>query len=66
MAVTKIGYAAIRKDTYEGKEFIDSSSITCTPELVGVDIEQTKRCIPGWHNANPVQRIARVKIEELE
>ena len=61
-----VRWAAIRKNTDSGMEWIDSSSINSVPESVKRDVAKTKRIIPRWDKANPVLRIVKVQISEIK
>lgn len=57
-------YAAIREN--EEHAFIDTSSLALTMGMVNKSIIDCAKYIPQWHNDNPVQRIVRVLIQEVE
>jgi hypothetical protein len=58
-------YAAIRKLTDEGREYIDISSISCDRLDSEDKAEALDELIPQWASANPVQRIAKIEIKEI-
>ena len=55
-------YVAIRKN--EAGEYFDYSYMSCLPEQVAHEAAKNDKNMPGWASANPVQRIARVKLIE--
>ena len=65
MAKECTGYVAVRKATDDGHEWYDvttfSGLIECTRSLAS----QTDARLRSWANANPVVRIATVRIEEV-
>ena len=62
----KIGnyWGAVRKAEDDTKEFVLSDEIGYTGLEAKLKQAATDREIPGWSRANPVQRIARLKISE--
>lgn len=64
--MTKTAYAAIRKTSDSGREWICFSSLSLIPEETELKIAETKEDIPGWDRANPVVRIVKVVISEVE
>lgn len=65
MLSTEYYFASVRKPEDAIHEFFNISEIDCLRELVEASIKENAKNIPGWHKANPVQRIVRIKIEEL-
>ena len=59
----KGAYAAIRK-AEDGHEFILDNEVRCIRELVECAVAESEQLIPGWHKANPMQRIVPVTITE--
>lgn len=60
------GYIAIRKDTHDGYEWMDTESFALLCELTEVFINSLAHKIPDWHKSNPVQRIVRCTITTEE
>lgn len=56
-------YAAIRRNSE--REWIDQSTIDCLPSNVREKANKTDALIPQWAKANPVVRIAEIKIDEV-
>jgi len=61
-----IEYVAVRLATDAGYEWMDLSSISGSREVTGHNANLTDKQIPDWATANPVQRIAKVEIHEIE
>jgi hypothetical protein len=60
-------HVAIRKTEDSGKEWIQLTSVGCISEQAEANSQETNlRCGESWSKANPVVRIARVKVTEVE
>jgi hypothetical protein len=57
-------FGAIRKN--DSGEFLVADEIACIRELVERRIAEHKGSIPQWHRTNPVQRIAKILVEEIQ
>jgi len=58
-------YAAVRLDRC-GQEFLDFATITSERGITEDVTRRVGRVTPDWDVRNPVQRIARVEIREIE
>lgn len=63
--ITKVVYAAIRRDNDANKEWIDINTISSLPNTARDMAELDNQRIERWARANPVQRIAKVMITEI-
>jgi hypothetical protein len=64
--LNSIEYAAIRRCSDDGHEWIDTSTISGSHELARAEAKQNDDFIVAWAKHNPVVRIAQIKIEEME
>lgn len=62
--VEKTLYAAVRRDTYDGREFVLVDEIGAMPDEAQEAATSFNRSSPGYAHVNPVQRIARFKLVE--
>lgn len=66
MKLEKFAFCAVRRDPYTGKEWLDTSTITLHPEDTKKEAQLSERYIPQWTKENPVIRIAKILIQEVE
>lgn len=59
-------YAAIRKDSDTGDEYIDYSSIGCLANEVRKAVTREDKQMPLWAKYNPVMRVVEIEIFEME
>lgn len=59
-------FAAIRECRDEKREWIDTATITYLPELTRVLATNTDTTIPQYAHDNPVVRIGRFSLIEVE
>lgn len=64
--ITKTGFAAIRRCVDDGREWLDVGTITVLREQTGCFAKKEDDIIPSWVKSNPVVRIVRIEIRELE
>lgn len=64
MSITLKAWAAIRQT--DGREWIDSNSLSCDKQTAEANAEMLNNAIPTWAPANKVQRIVRVEIKEID
>lgn len=65
MIETTIRFAAVRKTTDSGKEWIDHGTISGVKELAEQRARVSDIEAPGWRMAHPVVRITQVEIREV-
>lgn len=62
--MTKEAFVAIRKD--EMGEWMDTGSLEVLLDMARKTALKHNAAAPGWAKANPVKRIARVRIEVID
>lgn len=63
--VERNGYAAIRKATDDGHEWMDMETYGFDHQDVQRRADQQAKNVPGWAKANPIVRISKVVIKEV-
>ena len=61
--IIKTMFGIVRKDD-EGNEFLIADELTYSRDEALALMLRTKNEIPGWHKANPTQRVARFTVTE--
>lgn len=64
-ALTKMMFAAVRNHVEQSREWIDMATGSFDAEEVQILIKKMATEVPLWDKANPVVRIARVRVEEI-
>jgi hypothetical protein len=66
MPVFRRCFMVVRRTTDSGKEWLDIDSISLTREGARNTAARSVERIPDWDKANPVVRVVKVRIEEIE
>jgi len=59
-------FGAIRRNTDEGRQFVEVSSIYPEPNGARMQAEESNRKAPTWGQANPIIRIGKFILQEVE
>jgi hypothetical protein len=59
-------FAAVRQAEDSNRPYIDLYSISTIAECVNIHNENIKKQIPQWDKANPVLRVARIELKEVD
>jgi hypothetical protein len=64
--IRKTAFCAVRLDASTGKEWLDTSTITLHPEDTKKEAQLSERYVPDWAKGNPVVRVVKIEIREVE